>query len=283
MRSAVSTLDLATPRDLGEALALLAASPRTPLAGCTDLYVALNGGTLAATRFLDLSALDELHGIALDNGRLVIGALATHAEIERSPLVAAAFPLLARAAAEIGGPQIRHRGTLGGNLVNGSPAGDLLPALAVGEATIVLASARGERRVAYRDFFTGYRATVLAADELVRAVEISPPEGAWWYRKVGTRAAQAITKVALAALREPDGGCRLAFGSVGPTVTRHPRSEAALAISVAAAQRALGEEIRPIDDLRSTAEYRLAVARNLLARFAAESGEALRARDYSSR
>jgi xanthine dehydrogenase small subunit len=274
VRSAVSTLDLATPRDLGEALALLAEAPRTPLAGCTDLYVALNAGTLAATRFLDLSALDELRGIALANGRLVIGAMTTHAEIERSPLVAEAFPLLARAAAEIGGPQIRHRGTLGGNLVNGSPAGDLLPPLAVAEATIVLESARGERRVAYRDFFTGYRATVLAADELVRAVEVAPPAGAGWYRKVGTRAAQAITKVALAAIRESGGGCRLAFGSVGPTVTRHPRTEAALAASVAEAQRVLGEEIRPIDDLRSTAEYRLAVARNLMARFAAETGGA---------
>jgi len=268
VRSAVSTLELAMPRDLGEALALLAEAPRTPLAGCTDLYVALNDGTLAARRFLDLSALDELRGIAFDGGRLVIGALATHAEIERSPLVAEHLPLLARAAAEIGGPQIRHRGTLGGNLVNGSPAGDLLPPLAVAEATIVLASARGERRVAYRDFFTGYRATVLAPDELVRAVEIAPPGGEGWYRKVGTRAAQAITKVALAAIGEPGGGCRLAFGSVGPTVTRHPRTEAALAVSVAEAQRVLGEEIRPIDDPRSTAGYRLAVARNLLARFA---------------
>lgn len=274
MRSAVSTLELATPRDLGEALALLAEAPRTPLAGCTDLYVALNAGTLAATRFVDLSALDELRGIAIERGRLVIGAMTTHAEIERSPRVAAAFPLLARAAAEIGGPQIRHRGTLGGNLVNGSPAGDLLPPLAVAEAEIVLTSARGTRRVAYRDFFTGYRATVLAPDELVRAVEIVPPGGSGWYRKVGTRAAQAITKVALAALREADGGCRLAFGAVGPTVTRCPRTEAALAVSLAEAQRVLGEEIRPIDDLRSTAEYRLAVARNLLARFAAETAAA---------
>ena len=271
MRSAVSTLELATPSDLAEALALLAEAARTPLAGCTDLYVALNAGTLPAHRFVDLSALDELRGISRLEGRLVIGALATHAEIERSPLVAADFPLLARAAAEIGGPQIRSRGTLGGNLVNGSPAGDLLPPLAVAEAEIVLVSVRGERRVAYRDFFTGYRATVLAADELVRAVEIAPPGGVAWYRKVGTRAAQAITKVALAAIRETGGGCRIAFGSVGPTVTRHPRTEAALAVSLAEAERVLGEEIRPIDDVRSTADYRLRVARNLLARFVAET------------
>lgn len=269
MRGAVSALELATPRDLDEALALLADAPRTPLAGCTDLYVALNAGTLTATRFLDLSALDELRGIAIADGRLVIGALATHTEIERSPAVAAAFPLLARAAAEIGGPQIRHRGTLGGNLVNASPAGDLLPPLAVAEAEIVAVSVRGERRLPYREFFTGYRATALAADELVRAVEIRPLAGAWYYRKVGTRAAQAIAKVSLAALREPDGGCRVAFGSVGPTVIRLPRTEAALRVSVEEAVRTLGDEIRPIDDLRSTATYRLHVARNLLARFAA--------------
>lgn len=273
MRTALSTLELATPRDLPEALALLAEAPRTPLAGCTDLYVALNAGTLPYRRYLDLSALDELRGVALREGRLVVGALATHAEIAASPLVAADFPLLAWAAAEIGGPQIRHRGTLGGNLVNGSPAGDLLPPLAVGEADIVVVSARGERRVAYRDFFTGYRATALAPDELVRAVEIEPVRGASWYRKVGTRAAQAIAKVSLAAIRD-ERGFRLAFGSVGPTVARCPRTERALLVSPDEARRALAGEIRPIDDLRSTAAYRLRVAQNLLARCARELGRA---------
>lgn len=272
MRTALSSLELSQPESLGEALGMLAdasAAPLTPLAGCTDVFVALNAGKLAARSFLDLSRLDELRGITTAGDRLVIGALATHGDIERSPEVRRRLPILAQAAGEVGGPQIRNRGTLGGNLATGSPAGDTLPVLAVAEATVVLRSVASERRVPFADFYTGYRQTALRRDELIVAVEVGPLPGQGWFRKVGTRAAQAISKVVMAAVRGDT--CRVAFGSVAATVVRVPRTEAALAVSLAAAQEALRGEITPIDDLRSTAAYRLRVAERLLARFWTET------------
>jgi CO/xanthine dehydrogenase FAD-binding subunit len=241
--------------------------PLVPLAGCTDVYVGLNFGTLAARQFLDLWSLDDLRAIRVSEGRLSIGALATYTEIIRSALVRRRLPILAAAAGEIGGVQIQNRGTLGGNIANGSPAGDSLPVLAVAGATLVLASAAGERRVPFNSFYTGYRKSVLRPDELIAAVEIPRVEGRQWFRKVGTRAAQAISKVVMAAVRSDRP--RLSLGSVAPTVVRLPQTEAALAggADIADARRALDAEIRPIDDLRSTAEYRRRVSGNLLEQF----------------
>jgi CO/xanthine dehydrogenase FAD-binding subunit len=275
VRPALSTLTLREPRTLRDALRLLRdEGPLTPLAGCTDVFVQFNFGALRATDFLDLSRLTPLRRIRVDDGHLVIGALATYTDLIRSRLVRGRLPMLAAAACEVGGPQIQHRGTIGGNVVNGSPAGDTLPVLAAVDAMLVLASADGERRVPFTGFYTGYRASVLRPDELLVAIEVAPVEGRQWFRKVGTRAAQAISKVVMAAVR--DGTPRIALGSVAPTVVRLPRTEAALAAGadVAAAQRVLAEEIRPIDDLRSTARYRLRVAANLLARFWADTSGA---------
>jgi CO/xanthine dehydrogenase FAD-binding subunit len=272
VRPPLSALTLREPRTLREALLLLRdEGPLTPLAGCTDVFVQFNFGTLRARDFLDLSRLTPLRRIRADEGRLVIGAMATYSDLIRSRLVRGRLPMLAAAAREVGGPQIQHRGTIGGNVVNGSPAGDTLPVLAAADAVLVLASAEGERRVPFTGFYTGYRASVLRPDELLVAIEIAPVAGRQWFRKVGTRAAQAISKVVMAAVR--DGTPRIALGSVAPTVVRLPRTEAALAqgAEVATAQRILTEEIRPIDDLRSTARYRLRVAANLLARFWADS------------
>jgi xanthine dehydrogenase small subunit len=241
--------------------------PLVPLAGCTDVYVGLNFGTLPAKRFLDLWPLEELRAIRLSGGVLSIGALASYTEIFRSALVRRRLPILAAAAREIGGVQIQNRGTLGGNIANGSPAGDSLPVLAVADAMLVLASAREERRVPFGAFYTGYRKSVLRPDELIAAVEIPRVPGHQWFRKVGTRAAQAISKVVLAAVRSDRP--RLALGSVAPTVVRLPRTEAVLAsgASIADARRELESEIQPIDDLRSTAEYRRRVSGNLLEQF----------------
>ena len=241
--------------------------PLVPIAGCTDVYVGLNFGTLPAKRFLDLWPLEELRAIRQSGGVLSIGALASYTEIIRSAHVRRRLPILAAAAREIGGVQIQNRGTLGGNIANGSPAGDSLPVLAVADATLVLASAREQRRVPFGSFYTGYRKSVLRPDELITAVEIPRIEGRQWFRKVGTRAAQAISKVVLAAVRS--GRPRLALGSVAPTVVRLPRTEALLAsgASIADARRELESEIRPIDDLRSTAEYRRRVSGNLLEQF----------------
>ena len=195
---------------------------------------------------------------------LVIGALASYTDLQRSRLVRARLPMLVEAARLVGGIQIQNRGTVGGNLANGSPAGDTLPVFAAADAIVVLQGPAGERRVPFTSFYTGYRRTVMRSDELIVAVEVPPIAGRQWFRKVGTRAAQAISKVVMAAI-----GMRVAFGSVAPTVVRARRTETVLARggSVEQAQRTLLEEIAPIDDLRSTAEYRRRVATNLLARF----------------
>jgi CO/xanthine dehydrogenase FAD-binding subunit len=256
-----------TPRSVREALRMLRdEGPLTAMAGCTDLYVALNFGTLADTRFLNLWPLDALRRIEARGEVLAIGALATHSDIVRSPLVRTRIPMLAAASREVGGVQIQNRGTLGGNVANASPAGDTLPVLAAADATVVLASAAGTRRVPFTAFYTGYRESVRRPDELIVAIEIPRLRGRQWFRKVGTRAAQAISKVVMAGVVGDE--IRIALGSVAPTVVRAARTEAALArgASVTEAQRTLGEEIAPIDDIRSTAEYRRRVAANLLAR-----------------
>jgi xanthine dehydrogenase small subunit len=268
VRTAVSALDLRKASSVDEALAILRDdAPRTPLAGCTDVYVSLNFGTLPAARYLDIWGVDELRGITTADGGMRIGALTTHTELARSPLVAERLPILAAACREVGGIQIQNRGTLAGNVANGSPAGDTLPVLAVADAVIVLRSVDGERRVAFNGFYTGYRATVMRPDELIVAIEIPAVPAGQWFRKVGTRAAQAISKVVMAAVK--DQTPRISFGSVAATVVRLPRTEAALAAgaSVEDAQRVLMDEITPIDDIRSTADYRRRVCANLLARW----------------
>jgi len=268
MRTAVSRLELLRPRSVRDALRMLRNDgPLTPLAGATDLFVALNFGTLEGTRFLDLWALEPLRRITLRDGMLQIGALATYTTLQHSRLVRRHLPILARAAREVGGMQIQNRGTLGGNVANGSPAGDTLPVLAVADAVVVLRSADAERRVPFGDFYTGYRATVRRPDELIVAFEIPPVEGRQWFRKVGTRAAQAISKVVMAGVRGPRP--RIAVGSVAPTVVRLSGVERELAegATVKEAVRRLDQDIQPIDDLRSTAEYRRDVVGNLVRQF----------------
>ena len=268
MRTAISPLALRQPRSLRDALRLLRDDgPLTPLAGCTDVYVGLNFGTLRDQRFLNVWGLDDLRGIALRGEVLRIGALTTFAEVIRSPLVRRRLPMLVAASREIGAVQIQNRGTLGGNIANGSPAGDTLPVLAAAEALVELRSIDWTRKVPFVDFYTGYRASVRRPDEIITAVEFPRVEGAQWFRKVGTRAAQSISKVVMAGVRAEHP--RVAFGSVAPTVVRVPRTEQALAsgVAIAAAQRILQEEISPIDDIRSTASYRRHVAAKLLAQF----------------
>ena len=241
--------------------------PLVPLAGCTDVYVNLNFGTLKDTRFLNLWRLEEMRRIQMRGKILSIGALATYTQMIRSPLVRKRLPILAAASREVGGVQIQNQGTIGGNIANASPAGDTLPVLAVAEAVLVLKSADGTRRVPFNSFYTGYRKSVLRPDELIVGVEIRPIEGRQWFRKVGTRAAQAISKVVMAAIRAPQP--RIALGSVAPTVLRLPKTEAVLARggSIKEARQTLAEGIQPIDDFRSTAEYRRRVSANLLERF----------------
>ena len=268
MRTVTTTLQLLEPRSLKDALVMLRdEGPLIPLAGCTDVYVNLNFGTAKETRYLNLWGLDSLRRIGMKGDVLSIGALATYTDLIRSPLVRKRLPILAAAAREVGGAQIQNRGTLGGNVANASPAGDTLPVLAVAEAVIVLASAKGPRRVPFHAFYTGYRQSVRRPDELITAVEVPEVSGRQWFRKVGTRAAQAISKVVMAAVRAERP--RIALGSVAPTVVRLPRTEAALGdgASIAEARATLESEIRPIDDMRSTAAYRRRVSANLLEQF----------------
>lgn len=245
--------------------------PLVPLAGATDLYVALNFGTLRGARFLDLWSLEPLRRIETRGDVLSIGALATYTSLTRSRLVKQRVPMLIAAARQVGGIQIQNRGTIGGNIANASPAGDTLPVLSAVDATVVARSAAGERRIPFGEFYTGYRATVLRPDELIAAVEIPPVEGHQWFRKVGTRAAQAISKVVMAAVRGAPS--RIALGSVGPVVVRARGAERALETGsgIDAAVAALEGEITPIDDMRSTAEYRRVVAGNLLRQFWTET------------
>jgi CO/xanthine dehydrogenase FAD-binding subunit len=271
-----------SPRSLAEAYPLLAGA--RPLAGGTDLMVQITGELgEPPERVVDIWGLDELRGIRLDDSVLVIGALTTYTDIQRSSLVLENLPVLAEVAATIGAAQIQNRGTIGGNIVNASPAGDTLPILLATDATIVLGSARGERGVLAGEFFSSYRQTARTDDELVLEVRI--PLNSYRrvrFRKVGTRRAQAISKVVMALSWVADSGewreVRLALGSVASTPVRTPRTEAVLEATTPtqeiadAAAATLTAEIEPIDDVRSTAAYRRAVAGRILHRLIRDEG-----------
>ena len=275
-----------SPSTLAEAYETLIAAPTRPIAGGTDLMVALTGELgEPPERVLDLWRLDELRGIALDGDAVSIGALTTYTEIRRSALCREHLPALAEAAATIGAVQIQNRGTLGGNIANASPAGDTLPVLLALDAAMILGSSRGERTVPAESFWTGYRVTSLAPDELVLRVRIPLAAGRETrFRKIGTRRAQAISKVVL-ALSYVDAGpsgpwsrVRLALGSVAPTPIRAHSTEAALEgrpptpETADRAAEVLAGELQPIDDVRSTAEYRRLAAARVLHRLIREAG-----------
>src|SRR5262245_49579524 len=244
MQGTVAGRQLLQPRSLGDAVKMLRdEGPLVPLAGCTDLYVALNFGTLRPTRFLNLWNLDSLRGIETRGHALRIGALTTYTEIMKSAAIRRRLPMLAAAAREVGGVQIQNRGTIGGNVANASPAGDTLPVLLAADAVVVLRSAAGTRRVPMTAFYTGYRQTVARPEELIVTFEIPAIAGRQWFRKVGTRAAQAIAKIVVAGVwaKQP----RLAMGSVAPTPLRLTQTEQALGngASLSEAQQILQREI----------------------------------------
>jgi CO/xanthine dehydrogenase FAD-binding subunit len=224
---------VASPRSLEEAYGLLASAPHKPLAGGTDLLVQLTGELgPAPERVLDLWRLDELRGIRVEGGALEIGALTTHAQIRRSEACTAHAPALVAAAATIGAAQIQNRGTIGGNVMNASPAGDTLPVLLALDAVLVAGGPRGERSIPAAGFWPAYRTTALAPDELLLRVRIPIVDGRRQaFRKVGTRRAQAISKVVLAAAWRRDPAwrdVRIAFGSVAATPIRAAAAESAL-------------------------------------------------------
>ena len=280
-----------TPASLAEAYAVLAGSTAdaqvTPIAGGTDVMVRITGEIgPPPTAMVDLSRLDELRGISVDGGAVVLGARTTYTEIRRSDVCREHLPALVDAAATIGAAQIQNRGTLGGNIANASPAGDTLPVLLALDAEVVVGGARGERTIPVADFWVAYRRTVLAPDELILHIRIPVAGGREArFRKIGTRRAQAISKVVLAlAWRDgaASGGAwsdvRLALGSVADRPIRARATEAILdgaaptPQTADAAAETLAAEIHPIDDVRSTAEYRRAVAARALHRMIRDAG-----------
>jgi CO/xanthine dehydrogenase FAD-binding subunit len=276
-----------TPLDLPAALAAMAGPPpATAIAGGTDLLVRITGEIREPpARVVDVWQLAELRGIALDRGELVLGALSTYTEIRRSALCREHLPVLVEAAATIGAAQIQNRGTLGGNLANASPAGDTLPVLLAAGATIDVRSVRGERAVAIDDFFTGYRRTALEPDELIVRIRVPLVAGREVrFRKVGTRRAQAISKVVAALAWREHGRAagwsdvRLALGSIADRPVRAPATEAILEgarptpETADLATETLAAEIAPIDDVRSTADYRRVVAARVVHRLIRDAG-----------
>ncbi|HMU40333.1 MAG TPA: xanthine dehydrogenase family protein subunit M [Pseudomonadota bacterium] len=281
-----------TATSLADALALLSEPPHPqtgpwkPLAGGTDLMVQMGEGRLPAGRYVDLFSLPELRGIEMQETCIQIGALTTYSDIRKHQELAREFPLLAEAARMTGALAIQNRGTLGGNIANASPAADTPPALLVYDAELQLCSQRGIRTVPYSAFHVGYKRLALQPGELIskillpRCVKGTDGHPVHYYRKVGTRAAQAISKVCFAGFARKQGDTlshvRIALGSVAPTPVRCPLTESFLASvplsqlslqTLQKAQATLAREISPIDDIRSTAAYRRKVAQNLLTQF----------------
>lgn len=281
MKGYVPDYDVVVPASLAEALRCLADEGATlrPIAGGTDLMVLLESGKLPPGRYLSLWRLKELRGIDVKKGHVTLGALTTYADLLGHRSFPREYPILAAAARETGAVAIQSRGTLGGNVANASPAADSPPGLLVYDAEVGLLSATGVRWLPYGEFHRGYKKTALRPDELVGWLRLPRRSGktvSYW-RKVGTRRAQAISKVCLAATARVGKGAlsevRLAFGSVAPVPLRCPRTESALSDrkldgkALAEARLALESELTPIDDIRSTAEYRRRVAWNLVAEF----------------
>jgi CO/xanthine dehydrogenase FAD-binding subunit len=280
-----------TPASLRGALDDLAQHPGgRAFAGGTDLMVVLEAGHLPPGRYVSLQHCCELLGIDETKDGVTIGAMTTYTEIRNSAVLSSRYPLLRRAASETGGVATQNRGTIGGNIANASPAADTPPALLVYDAELELVSASGTRRLPYGAFHRGYKKMDLAPGELIARIHLPPRDPGWrdYYRKVGTRRAQAISKVCFAGAILMDAGAagpeqsrgvadvRIALGSVAPTVIRATLTEDLLrgksldAASIAIAEKALASEIAPIDDIRSTARYRARVAANLLREFLAQ-------------
>jgi len=294
MRSDPSDFELIAPGTLRAVVSHLADEPGQwlPIAGGTDVMVQYAAGKLPARKLISIWNLTELQGIETLPGEIRIGAGCTYTELREHGVIAQEFPLLASAARWTGGIANQNRGTLGGNIVNASPAADSLPALLAYEAELLVVSVRGERRIPYVGFHTGYKKMNLAPDELIRAISIGRRFSGYLHyaRKVGAREAQAISKVCIAALGRLRGGkiedVRIALGSVAPVPLRLTELEQMLkgkAVEpdlLRLARETAAVAIEPIDDIRSTAKYRAAVAGNLVAEFVEQLGATARQREH---
>jgi CO/xanthine dehydrogenase FAD-binding subunit len=281
MRAHIPSYQIVSPPTLQEGLTLLAHEPGVwqPFAGGTDLMVLLEAGKLPHKNYVNIWNLPELRGIEVSSEQVSIGALTTYTEVQSHTVLREEFPMLCQAASETGGLAIQNRGTLGGNIVNASPAADSPPALLAYDAEVELVSVNGVRRVPYQDFHTGYKQTVMRADELLSRIHLLRTTGdlRQYYRKVGTRKAQAISKVCFAGTaRIKDRTVDvilIALGSIAPVPFRCLKTESVLRqakldqSTIEKAKTELAREISPIDDIRSTKNYRRTVSVNLLEDF----------------
>jgi CO/xanthine dehydrogenase FAD-binding subunit len=281
MRAYIPSYQLISPSNLSEVLDILARDDNRwkPFAGGTDLMVLLEAGKLPHKNYVNVWNLKELRGIDIAEDHVTLGALTTYTEVQDHQVLREEFPMLCQAAKETGGIAIQNRGTLGGNIVNASPAADSPPALLAYDAELELVSKEGTRRVPYHGFHQGYKQMDIRSDELLRAIRLPRSQNQLnhYYRKVGTRKAQAISKVCFAAVANMTGHrlatVRIALGSVAPIPIRCQKTERALQNqpindeTIAAAASSLANEISPIDDIRSTRDYRLQVSLNLLQDF----------------
>ena len=278
MRANIAAYDMWSPSSLEEALVALDSKPEdnTPFAGGTDLMVLLEAGVLPPGRFMNIWALDDLRGIEITDESITLGALTTYGEIRANEVLGEHYPMLGEAAKETGAVAIQNRGTLGGNIMNASPAADTPPALLVYDAEIEMASVSGSRWIPYSEFHLGYKSIKAESNELLKAIRIPRKHDGWisYYRKVGTRKAQAISKVCFASNTKMAGpvveDIRIALASVAPIPLRCEQTEAVLrgnplnAGLIDAAVSTFEKEITPIDDIRSMATYRMRVSVNLL-------------------
>jgi len=281
VRAYPAEFELVAPHTLPDVLSLLAREPGgwLPIAGGTDVMVQYSAGKLPARKLVSIWNLPELRRIEGAADEIQMGAGCTYTDLREHEVINREFPLLSSSASWTGGIANQNRGTIGGNIVNASPAADSLPALLVYEAELLLVSTRGERRVPYLGFHVNYRKTRLAPDELIRAICLKRQFSGYYAhaRKVGARNAQAIAKVCLAALgRLADGvvdDVRLAMGSIAPIPVRLSETERIVKgkqidpLLIQSARTMAAAEVRPIDDIRSSARYRAAVAGNLVAEF----------------
>jgi len=285
MRSDVTGYELTAPESLQAVLARIASEPgrHALLAGGTELMVALNTGRLGSRSLVSIQHLRELRFIRVTADAVHIGATTTFTDIRRHEAVARELPLLVQAASWTGSIANQNRGTLGGNVCNASPAADTPPALLAYDASATLLSVRGERTVPYSEFHLGYKKTAMELDEILYYVTVPRRYESWrqYIRKVGTRNAQAISKTALASVALIRGNeiedIRIGAASLADRPLRCVGAEnalrgrslkaEALENSVRVGRAALAQEAKPIDDIRSTAMFRSAVAANLLEEF----------------
>jgi CO/xanthine dehydrogenase FAD-binding subunit len=280
MRSFLPDYEVVTAQSVPAAVDMLASNEAwRPISGGTDLMVLFNAGRLPYRKLVSVREIPELRGISVAETEVVIGAAATYTDIREHVILQREFPLLCAAASWTGGIANQNRGTIGGNIINASPAADSCPPLLVYDAELELASSIGARRLPYVDFHTGYKQMDLRPGELLVRIHLPRHTRDWrqYSRKVGPRRAQAISKICFAATARMNEDTitdvRIAAGSIAPIPLRCIRTEAALrgnaisANTLAEARTVLMEEVQPITDIRSTAQYRRVVTANLLEEF----------------